>query len=679
MFKTLGRLTILCLVFVLVACSGGAAPANQAANDASEAESAPAADAAPAEEEKEEPAPAARAEEPAPEVTSSEYQESPMLAEMVAAGELPPVDERLPADPFVVGPGILIVEDDLPNWEPGTYGGTLRAAHAVADWAPDVFVMMNEPLLISPGIGVTSIRGNMLKDFEVSDDNTEITFFMREGLKWSDGEPVTSEDIRFTYEDFLLNEQLTPAFPRRFRTGGAPDGEPMELEIVDDYTFKVKFAEPYGGFLRQLVIEGWVGYSELLKPAHFLKQFHIDYTTLEDMKPALDAAGLTDEWWQLFIQQDCRNWDLTEPHCAGFPVLTPWMVVEGQPGVLAFDRNPYYYKVDTEGKQLPYIDHIVSVQSEDVEAVNLKVLTGEVDFLRESTGLVKIPLYKENEEKGGFQVHILDMHVDSSALFINQTFGEPDSTWRTVSQDVRFRQALSLAINRPELIESIYFGFASNPLVSVGEEFSAYDPDRANQLLDEVGLDQRGSDGFRLGPDGEPFPILIEHGAHAPDLTPAAELVTEHLRDVGLDVQVKIIDSQLWGQRRDANELQATFFWDHDQNGDNEYTGNHVNHAGRLWNLWYTSNGDEGEEPPAWALEAFEIDKQRWSAVTGSDEYLQLKEQGYEWARTNLPVLTVVEGVKYPMIASSKLGNIPSGGYAIAANFSGEQLFFKEQ
>jgi peptide/nickel transport system substrate-binding protein len=667
MSKLFTRLAILCLVFVLAACAPSAPvpEAEEAGAPAAKVE-----EAAP-----QEAAPAAKAEEA--EAMPSKYTEAPMLAERVAAGELPPVDDRLPNEPFVVGPGVLVLEQDLPDWQPGKYGGTIRAAHAVADWAPDVFVMINEPLLSAPSLTVQDIRGNILKDFEVNDDNTEFTFHMREGLKWSDGEPVTSEDIRFTYEDVLLNEKITPAFPSRFRTGGAPDGDPMNLEIIDDYTFKASFSEPYGGFLRQIVIEKWVGYTELLKPAHYLKQFHADYASMEELRPHLDEQNLEDEWWQLFTLKDCLNWNLPRPRCIGFPALSPWIIVESQqPGVLSFERNPYYYKVDTEGKQLPYVDKIVSVQAEDVEAVNLKVLTGDVDFLRESTGLVKIPLYKENEDQAGFRVHILDMHVDSSALFLNQTF--EDETWRSVAQDVRFRQALSMAINRDEIIESIYYGFASYPLKTVGEANATYDPEKANQLLDEVGLSERNADGLRLGPDGEVFSILIEHGAHAPDISSVAELIAEYLKDVGLDVQVKQIDPQLWGQRMDANEIQATVFWTNDQGWDDNWTGRAIEENGRLWWDWYNTGGEEGEEPPAWVTEAFEIDKERWSVVSGSEEYNALKEAGFAWDRENLPLITVVENVKYPMIANQNLGNIPKAGFAIAANFSGEQLFFDQ-
>lgn len=645
------------LMMVLAACGGApAAPAE-----------APAADAPVAEQ------PAAAA--PSGEVAM----EAPVLAEAVAAGTLPALEERLPAVPFVVGPGVLLSETSLPDWEPGQYGGTLNSAHGVADWSPDFFVMLNEPLLQAPDLSVQGIQGNVLESFEVSDDNTVFTFKMRDGLKWSDGEPVTTEDVRFTWENIYGNEKLFPnGVPARFRTGFSADGDPMTLEIVDDNTFKLTSTAPYGGFLRNITIEGWNGYTVLINPSHVLKKWHADFTPIEEMKDELAKNNLTEEWWTLFDQQKwCENWDVTAARCIGYPTLNPWISVTPEsPGIMVFERNPYYWKVDTEGKQLPYIDKLVSVQVEDVEMVNQRVLAGDVDFLRESTALVKVPLYKENEEKGGFRTVLTDMHVDSSGLFLNQTFN--DETWRKVAQDVRFRQALSLAINRDEIIEAVYYGFASKPLVSVGEEFSEYNVEKANALLDEMGMTERDANGMRMV-DGQPFSILLEHGAHAPDLEPVAELVAEQLKSVGIDLQVKRIDPTLWGQRRDANELQATMFWSHDQGWGNGYGSGVFDLTGRAWQLWHNTNGSEGEESPQWVNDAYDLDAKRWSSVPGSDEFNALQEDIFAWSRANLPIIQIVEKVKYPMIASKKLHNVASAGYAIASNFAGEQLWFSQE
>ncbi len=679
MFKKSLWPILLILAMVLSACGGAATPAPAPAPAAEEpAAEAPAAEAPAAE------APAAEeptAEQPAAaQPAEGKYKESPVLAAKVAAGELPPVDERLPEEPMVIGPGSYLTEENLPNWEPGVYGGTLRSAHAVANWSPDIFVMLDEPLVMAPKIGDQGIVGAVVKEFTVENDNKDFTFVLRKGLKWSDGEPVTTEDVRFTYENILLNEKINPIFPAKFRNGFKADEEPMTLEIVDDYTFKVHFTKPYGGFLRALAIEGWVGYTDLINPSHYLKKWHADTNpdllTSDEYKAEAEKISVTDEWWQVFAQKRCQNWDMTNPRCVNYPAMNAFVgVPSDNASLLAFERNPYYFKVDTEGQQLPYIDRIVSQQVENVEMVNMKVLAGEVDFLRESTALVKIPLYKENEAKAGFNTVLLDMHVDSSGLRLNQTFDDPD--WQSVVSDIRFRQAVSLAINRQELIDSVYYGYASFPLQTIGEEFSTFDVDKANALLDDMGLTEKDADGFRKYPSGKVIEILLENGQQAPDLAPVADLTAQYLKAIGLKVTVKAIDSTLHGERWNANQIQATVMWSHDVGWAGDITLGNINRAGRQWEVWRTSNGAQGVEPPDWVKEAIQIDADRWSAVPGTDEYNGLVEAGLKWTRDNLPYINYVEGVKYPMIVNTKMGNVPQSGYAIGYNFTGPQMFFK--
>jgi len=631
---------------------------------------------APAQPEAEQPkAEEPKAEEPKAEEPMGKYAQSPMLDAKVSSGELPPVEERLPESPLVVGPGVYMTVENLPDWTPGKYGGTLRSSHAVANWNPDIFVMMDEPFLMAPKIGDQGIIPNVAESFEVSDDNKVFTFTLRKGLKWSDGEPVTTEDVRFAWEDIRQNEKLYPTFPTYLRTGFSPKGNPGTLEIVDDYTFKVSFDGPYGAFLRYMTIEGWNGYTEMLEPAHYLKQFHINYVSLADLKPLLDEQSLTDEWWQVFSQKRCRNWDMTNPRCVDYPALNPWIgKATGDSAQMRFERNPYYFKVDTTGQQLPYIDFITSQQVNDMEMVTLKILAGEVDFQRESTALVKMPLYKENEEAAGFRVQLLDMHVDSSGLRINQTFDDPN--WREVAQDIRFRQAVSLAINRQELIDTIYYGYASLPLQTVGEEFSKFDVAKANALLDEIGLTEKDADGYRKYADGTTIDILLEHGGHAPDIAPVSDLFAQYMKDIGLKVTVKQIDSSLWGEKWAGNQIQETVMWSHDIGWGNDVTTGSVDRAGRLWAVYINTSGAEGEEPPAWASEAIDLDASKWAAVAGSDEYNKYVAEGFKWSQANLPYVNFVEGVKYPLIVNTNLKNVPIGAYAIAANFSVVQMYF---
>lgn len=611
------------------------------------------------------------------EVTAA-YTEAPMLAEMVKAGTLPPIEERLPEKPFVVGPGVYMTEENLPDWTPGKYGGTLRSSQAGANWNPDVFVAMNEPFLMAPKISDQGIVCNVCETFEVSDGNKVFTFTLRKNLKWSDGEPVTTEDVRFAWEDIRGNEKINPIFPARFKTGFSPTANVGVLKVIDDFTFTITFDGAYGAFLRNLTIEGWNGYTEFIEPSHYLKQYHIKYATLEELKPELDKLNLTEEWWQVFASKRCQNWDMTNPRCVDYPALNPWIgTATDNPSSYRWTRNPYYFKVDTTGQQLPYIDYLTSQQVNDVEMVTLKVIAGEVDFQRESTALIKIPLYKENEEKAGFRVVLTDMHVDSSGLRLNQSFD--DAQWQAMVGDIRFRQAVSKAINRQELIDTIYYGYASMPEETVGTENMTYDVAAANALLDEMGLTVKDADGYRKYPDGTLIDILLEQGAQAPDIAPVSDLVAQYLKDVGIKVTVKQIDSSLHGEKWAANEIQATVMWSHDIGWSNDLTTGNVDRAGRLWKVWYDTSGKEGVEPPAWAKEAFQIDADKWAAVAGSDEYNAIVADGFKWVRDNLPYINFVEYVKYPLVVNKNLKNVPSGGYAIGANFSIVQMYFDNQ
>ena len=348
----------------------------------------------------------------------------------------------------------------------------------------------------------------------MENNNQDFTFKIREGLKWSDGTPVTTEDVRFTFEDMYANEKLFPTgVPNEFRVGFTKTGEPGKMSVIDNNTFKISFPKPYGGFIRNLWIEGWKGYTLAINPSHFLKKYHAKYADMNSqaMKDEMAKMNLKDEWWQMFANKRCQNWDMTNPRCVDFPGLYPWIPkASGNPSLLAWERNPYYFKVDTKGQQLPYIDKITSQQVENVDMLNLKLLAGDVDFMRESTGLVKIPLYKENEAKAGFKTILTDMHVDSSGMRLNQTFNDPD--WQKLSGDLKFRQAVSMAINRKELIDNIYYGFASMPLELVGEANSKFDVAAANKMLDDMGL-KKDANGMRLYPSGKPIKILLEHGA----------------------------------------------------------------------------------------------------------------------------------------------------------------------
>lgn len=605
---------------------------------------------------------------------AASYQEAPLLAERVAQGELPPLEERLPEVPFVVGPGILIEEENL-DWQVGRYGGVLKTTHVVPEWNPYVFCMINEPALSAPRVGVSNIIGGVFEDYEVNEDNTVFTFHLRRGLRWSDGEYVTTSDVLFAYEDVMKNEEINPIFPGKYRAGGRATGEPMTLEVLDEYTFQISFDEPYGNFLTEITIKGWVAYTDLIKPRHHLEQYHIRYTTLEELRPELDEQELDDEWYRLFLAKDAPNWDLTRDKSIGFPSLYPWIRVPSAEGILRFERNPYYFKVDVDGNQLPYIDYIESYEVGNHELMTMMAITGEANYLA-GAGLDRMAFYQEHREEGGYTIHSLVNHVDPVTLFFNLTY--EDDVWREVVGDVRFRKAVSLAIDRDELMENLYFGMAYPSSVIPSE----FDPARAEALLDEMGLDARDAEGYRIGPDGETFDITIEvaRREQIPEVLLATELLVEHLQNVGLAASMRQIGEQLHGQRMAANELMTTILWIHRPGWSDSITDDYLPQSawGRAWQLWYNTGGESGEEPPQWVKDLYDIHEEIIRTVPHFPEGIAAIDALFDWYYENVPYVLIVEDATDLLITPRNLRNVAHDGIALAAVFAAEQYYFAD-
>ena len=605
------------------------------------------------------------------EVEGASARQSPDLAEMVKAGSLPPLDERLPASPKVLTAARNEIPQSDLEFTIGKYGGVVRTTQPAPDWQPDLFVATDEPLCAAPGILAEGIGGGVAESFTVEDGGRTFVFRLRPGMKWSDGEPVTTEDVQFMYEDVLSNEQLTPTFPRFMKTGNSAGGDPLAVEIVDAFTFKVKFTEPYAGFPAFLAIAQWKGYTELMMVKHYMKDFHVDYVPLAELEPQIAEASLpAGEWWTFFGSKRTNNWDVCKERAVGYPVLNPWEITLFGTTNMEYDRNPYYFKIDAEGQQLPYIDGLFSAVVADVEMSQLKVIAGEVDFLREDATIDNLALYKENEDQANIRIQLLDMHVSPTDVVINQTIDDP--AWREVVQDVRFRKALSHATDRPTIIDAVYYGFGEMP-VSVPSE---YDTDLANDLLDEMGMTERDADGFRLALDGSPFEIPFLLSQDASDIVPVAELIVENYKEVGINASMQVVEGALRGQRDAANEQHARVGWNHwpELWWGALWDADPGRGWGRLWQDWFNTNGETGEEPPD-DVKEFMDHVNRSIVVSGEDrenEIAAWKKMMYD----NVYCIVTVERVPYPLVVNKDLRNVPTAGFAIAANFSLEQMWY---
>ena len=598
------------------------------------------------------------------------FQEAPMLAERVAAGELPPVNERLPDNPLVLTLERSAAPDGLlDELKIGRYGGTVRLINLAPNFAPEMYFMTIETLLARPGwISMEHpLTGNIFESYEISSDKTTFTFQMRRGMRWSDGEPLTTEDVAFYHEDVLHNEQLTPNIASRYRSGLAPTGDVYQFEVIDDYSWRITFSEPTPGFLDE-VNKPWLDYTVFIQPKHYLAQFHADYADAEELTKKVAAADLlADEWPRLFNLKMLTPWEGKTPDVVDIPVLHPWVVTSSSPTQTIFQRNPYYFKVDAAGNQLPYIDGIVSTKVEGPESANLKIIAGEVDLADELAKISSLPLYRENEGNG---YRALGSGVPYNPVVHAFNFAYDDPVWRQLAGDLRFRKALNLAINRDEIIDAVYYGFAWPP-VWVPAEFN---PEEANRLLDEVGLDKRDNDGWRLAPDGERFEINLEVSAHLPDTVPANELVAEHYKAVGIFTTLKVVEIGLLFQHRNANQLQIDTVW-------NEATTMHAfGHARQhlihhipSWNQWYNSGGTAGEEPPDWFQELYELGIGIGPGIPWNQEIVDRYQQTFY---DTIPQINVTYNPGTVLIVNDRLDNVFTEGVAQWVIYSSEQLFY---
>ncbi|MBI5668511.1 MAG: ABC transporter substrate-binding protein [Chloroflexi bacterium] len=529
------------------------------------------------------------------------FSEAPMLAEQVSAGTLPPVAERLPKEPLV----------DNPFESVGKYGGRLTLGQVSAGIGYPASNFTTFESLFSLARDGATIVPNIAKGWEFNEDGTSFTIFLREGHRWSDGDPFDADDIMFFWNDIILNTDITPNVPSRF----SPGGEPMQVEKVDQYTVRFTFAVPYYAILPNLASVVFTGcQGDIFEAEHFMKQFHIKYNDKaeEDAK----AAGF-ETWVQLFNAKRYYWW-ASRPDV---PTMGPWRVKEMVPEGTVLERNPYYYKVDTAGQQLPYIDTVVATIFNDAGTLALKMVAGEYDYQDWSTSVADYPALVDGAEQGNYEVFMApSLWTSIAAYSVNQQY-VGDEAVAEILRDVRFRQALSYAIDRNEINDVVALGQGTpfqatiHPSASFykeewGNAYIEYNPDLANQLLDEMGMTERDGENFRLRPDGQPFSLII---SDVNDAIPEkmSELIKEYWDAVGIRTIVTATDRTLMGQQFTSGEYMVAG-WAMDGAAESAVS---IGVNGYLqgwqwapeWNAWYTSRGAEGEEPPENVKRMFEL------------------------------------------------------------------------
>ena len=648
----IGLALILSLFVVACAAPAPAPPAEEPAAEAPVAEE-PAA---------EEPA----AEEPAveePAAPESKYNEAPMLAEKVAAGELPPVDERLPEEP--------LVEETVD--QVGQYGGTLRRAF-LGPSDHNNYTRLSYDALLRFAPDGSEVIPHIAKGWESNDDFTVWELILREGAKWSDGEPFTADDIMFWYDNILLNEELTPNVPLWMQNA---DGSTVKVEKLDDYTAQWTYAEPNTAFLLNIAnmdgADKSIG-NMAFAPAHYLKDFHPAFTDEADLQAKVDERGFG-SWTELFQVEAL-------PHTSGNrPSTAAWVPVDGSnvsEQVFRLQRNPYYFAVDSDGNQLPYIDDVTFTFFADKEALNLAAVGGEIDMQGRHLNMASYPVLKENEDKGNYHVVTWPTFGGSDAvLMFNQTY-QNDPAVGEMLQNKDLRIALSYAIDRNAIKESAFLGLgeARQPVPSPSHPFypgdehafkyTEHDIDKANELLDGIGLTERDADGFRLLPNGELLDIEIQVIPAFGNWADVGQIVVQNWADAGVKAHVEIRERALGFQMRDTNDLMVEI-WNEDStpfpfSGQPKMDPRSTVALtfAPLIRTWYETNGAEGVEPPPEIAKVVEIIDE--GKVSGPERQAELAQELFRiwtdnvWEIGTVGLTPMIQGV---LVVNDNLMNVP--------------------
>jgi peptide/nickel transport system substrate-binding protein len=614
----------------------------------------------------------------------TKFSEAPILKALVDKGQLPAVAKRLPDNPLVLKP----VE------EIGQYGGTAVASTTDPQNSLDfglAGLVGAEPIL---GISMDykTIVPNVAESFDFSADKKTMTLHFRKGMKWSDGQPFTANDIMFWWDDVILNDELTPVKPSDW----SPGGKLMKMTKVDDYTVRMEFSVSYFPVLYKL--SHWAGeLTNFYMPAHYMKQFHVKYADKDKMAKMIKDGGF-DKWIQVFTAHSAGT-SISAQQDSNYPTILAYVYKSRAQGTWVLQRNPYYWKVDTAGNQLPYIDEVHGVLVENVEMENLKVVAGELDFAGINLTAEKYPLYMQNAEKGNYRVILRNTGRISEAGFtLNQTV--PDLEKRKIFQDVRFRKALSLAINRDEINKTIFFGKGEPVQVAMSpttdyfqkeyqQAYAQYDPKQANDLLDQMGL-KKGSDGIRLMPSGKKLVMTEEYWPYI-SFTPISELCKEYWKAIGVQLELKAEERNFWSQRTIASEVDLTVWeivnspsmfynwsnWFVPGIGDQTATP-----WGNKWHNWYATKGAEGEEPPTMVKNMYKLYEELMATPEDARRIAIGKEFGKLQAE-NLWVIGTVGFAPQPVVIRKNLRNVPETGiygwdFLFETVYHPEQYFFKK-
>jgi peptide/nickel transport system substrate-binding protein len=586
------------------------------------------------------------------------FVETPSLAGEVAAGRLPPVDKRLPETPLVT----RVARED---WTPGKHGGEMRLlsgrtqdTRLLAVYGYSRLVGYGPDLRLTPDI-LESVRVEADKVFVLT---------LRAGHRWSDGAPFTAEDFRFWWEDVANNRAIAPGGLVKELLAG---GKPPRVTFPDSRTIVFAWEAPNPAFLPALA-----GPTPLYiyRPAHYLKTLHEKYADPARLREAVRRANAR-SWGQLFNRSD----KLDRNDNPDLPTLDPWMVRTKAPSErFVFERNPYYHRVDERGQQLPYIDRTILTIA-DGKILPAKTGAGEADLQARNINFSNYTFLRQAGKRNGFDTLLWNpargAHI---ALYPNLNANDP--VWRGLARDVRFRRALSLAIDRREINQVVYFGLGivgantvlpASPLFEAGfrDGWHRFDLAAANRLLDEIGLTKRDDRGVRLLPDGRPMEIVVETAGEDSEQTDVLELVHDSWLRAGLKLYSRPQQRAILRNRVYTGDTRMSV-WSGIENGlptadttPDEFAP--VDQTGLQWPKWgqyVETGGRNGEQVdiPA-ARELLDL-AEAWRNTAGEAARAGVWKRILANHAENVWSIGIVAGVRQPIVVSHRLRNVPREG-----------------
>ena len=600
-----------------------------------------------------------------------EFAANPAAAEMNGRiqgnGDLPGLADRLPSEPLVVAPYDKI----------GSYGGTLDIMSNATEAGTSDMMSIRHVNLVRYSDDLQTIVPNVAKSWEWNADFTQLTFHLREGHKWSDGAPFTAEDVKFWYDN-LATDTVIREKPKDYVLVG---GEKMNLVVVNPTTIQFNLPAPKPGLLSHFANH----YAQGFQPKHMLGKFHPDVDPNADANAK--AIGFETGYDVLKAYYGSSDWmDTPTPMLANpdlvagmpfaaAPTLESHIVIAETTEGRHFVSNPYFFMVDTAGNQLPYISEQDELFVSETEVRLLKMVNAEVDYKTQALNLDDAPLLLESQERGNFTVDIRPQ-IRTGTFAFNVT--SDDAGKRELFGNLKFRQAMSVAINRDEINEVAFFGlgtpnqyvpFSPQPAFvtdAMLQHYAQYDPAMANALLDEIGMVDKDGDGMREMPNGEPLVLNLQFATQGIS-SKLVELVGQSWKDVGVNANVKEVTTDEYRSAQSANQLDVTMYAKGMPLavilGNSElFTPPFENYFGMRtamrWSEYIDSKGAEGIKPPEW-VDVMGADILAFQAATaGSDESNALGAKLVQSMVDNLLFIGTVKAAA-PVYHSNKLVNFP--------------------